>query len=38
MGAHIPRTILAIVVGSKRTERRYSISAPLRKADKKVIL
>jgi hypothetical protein len=38
MGAHIPHSTLVIVVGLKRTERRNLISAPLRKADKKVIL
>jgi hypothetical protein len=37
MGAHIPHTILVIVVGSKRTERRNPISVPLRKADERVI-
>ncbi len=36
-GGRIPRTTLVIVVGSKRTERRYLISAPLRKAEEKVI-
>jgi hypothetical protein len=38
MGAHIPRTTLAIVVGLRRTERRNPVSAPLRKADIAVIL
>ncbi len=37
MGAQIPPTILMIIVCSKRTERRNPISAPLRKAEEKVI-
>ncbi len=37
MGAHIPCTTLAIVIGLRRTERRNPVSAPLRKADKKSI-
>jgi hypothetical protein len=37
MGAHIPRTTLVIVVGLKRMERRNPVSAPLRKADIRVI-
>jgi hypothetical protein len=37
-GAHIPRTTLVIVVGSKRTERRNPVSAPPRKAGIRVIL
>jgi hypothetical protein len=32
MGVHIPHTILVIVIGLKRTERRNPISVPLRKA------
>jgi hypothetical protein len=38
MGVHIPSTTLVIVIGLKRTERRNLISAPLRKAEEKVIL
>ncbi len=37
MGAHIPHTTLAIVVGLRRTERRNPVSAPLRKADIRAI-
>jgi hypothetical protein len=37
MGMHIPRTTLAIVVGLRRTERRNSVSALLRKADIRAI-
>jgi hypothetical protein len=37
MGVHIPCTTLVIVVGLKRMERRNPISAPLRKAERKVI-
>ncbi len=37
MGAHTPCTILVIVVGLKRTERRNPISTPPRKVDVKVI-
>jgi hypothetical protein len=37
MGMHIPRTTLVIVVGLRRTERRNPVSAPLRKADIRVI-
>jgi hypothetical protein len=33
MGAHIPCTILVIVVVLRRTERRNPVSVPLRKAD-----
>jgi hypothetical protein len=33
MGVHIPRTTLVSVVGLRRTDRRYPVSAPLRKAD-----
>jgi hypothetical protein len=37
MGAHIPPTTLEIVIGLGRTERRNPVSAPLRKADIRVI-
>ncbi len=37
MEARIPHTTLVIVVGSRRMERRSPISAPLRKAERKVI-
>jgi hypothetical protein len=37
MGAHIPCTILVIVVGSRKTERRSPISVALRKAERKQI-
>jgi hypothetical protein len=37
MGACIPRTILMIVVGLRKTERRIPISTPLRKAVRKQI-
>ncbi len=36
-GMRIPRTTLVIVVGLRRMERRNLISAPLRKAVRKVI-
>jgi hypothetical protein len=37
IGAHIPRTAFAIVIGLRRTERRNPVSAPLRKVDIKAI-
>ncbi len=36
-GARIPCTTLVIIIGLKRTERRNPISAPLRRAERKVI-
>jgi hypothetical protein len=37
MGAHIPCTTHVIVVGTRRTEQKNLVSAPLRKAERKTI-
>jgi hypothetical protein len=37
MGAHIPRTTHVIVAGTRRTEQKNLVSAPLRKAERKTI-
>ncbi len=35
--AHIPRTTHMIVIGTRRTEQKNLVSAPLRKAERKTI-
>jgi hypothetical protein len=38
MGAHIPLTQLVNVVGTRKTEQKSLVSAPLRKAERRTIL